>query len=442
MKKQKCPGRKAYPPADRAAEKEKNEVLKQKTYLGEILDFCTELGSRMIGSGANIERVSLAVETICHAYQLTDFSLFLLNSHMSLSARDKNGIYASRQKTVPSASIHLSRLKSLNRLSYRVAKEAPAPDRLSLLLEDAYARPPRSDLVTLLAQICAMDCLCLIFGGLWREIVCVTLITAMMHYIMVLLERPGFDRVVTITVTMWAAGAATVFLSFIGLCGNETVVLVTVCMLMIPGIPLVNAARNLMCGNEMNGILQMLKVTVEVVALSVGIFAAQRMFSRPMTAGIQALSPMTDPLLLILISFAASAAFGVVFRVDRHDLPLAGLGGALSRTALILLTSQIGHRLVYMILAALTASLYAEFLATKRRDPSTYFLYPSIIPLIPGDLFYYFIKGLILGEKEMILSNGVECLLALAGLSVGFVLSSIIAHYVRKVRFRRIKNTA
>ena len=33
-----------------------------------ILDFCKELGKQMIASGANIERVDLCVERICHAY--------------------------------------------------------------------------------------------------------------------------------------------------------------------------------------------------------------------------------------------------------------------------------------------------------------------------------------------------------------------------------------
>ena len=55
----------------------------------DILDFCVELSRRMIISGANLERVSLAVERICRTYQLTDTSLFLLSTHIILSARDE-----------------------------------------------------------------------------------------------------------------------------------------------------------------------------------------------------------------------------------------------------------------------------------------------------------------------------------------------------------------
>ncbi len=420
--------------------KEETLVQKEKTYLGEILDFCTDLGSRMIESGANIERVSLAIETVCRAYELTDVSLFLLNTHMSLGARDKNGVYASRQRTIPAVDIHLQRLKRLNRLSYQVASTPPPAGKLSAALEEAANCADRSDLIVLAAQAGAMMCLCFIFGGSVADAAAVALVTALMHWIMLVLSKPGLNRVVIIGVTMCAATAATVLLTDLGLGGSENVILTTVCMLVIPGIPLVNAARNLMSGNEMNGILQLLKVTVEVAALAAGIYAAQQMFGRGIES--ETVAAITDPIVLVLLSFAASVFFAVVFHVPPHDLVRAGMGGVISRIALLLLTPVIPYRVIYMALAALTASLYAEFLATRRRDPSTYFLYPSIIPLIPGDLFYYSVRGFITGDQAMLLTHGSACLLALAGMSVGFVVSSIIAHYVRRMRFRGMKKHA
>ena len=42
---------------------------------------------------------------------------------------------------------------------------------------------------------------------------------------------------------------------------------------------------------------------------------------------------------------------------------------------------------------------------------------------------------------ELFALNGTNCLLTLLGMSVGFVLSSTIAHYIRKTLFRRRKST-
>ena len=99
-----------------------------------VLEFCVELSRRMILSGANIERVQLAVERICSTYQFSEISLFLLSDSLSLSAMDQNGQYAARQCTIPPAGIHLDRLRSLNRLSYEVAHTKPAPRQLRQML--------------------------------------------------------------------------------------------------------------------------------------------------------------------------------------------------------------------------------------------------------------------------------------------------------------------
>ena len=127
-----------------------------------VLEFCVELSRRMIVSGANLERVQLAVDRICHAYGLTDVSLFLLSGNISLSAVDGEGLYASRQCTIPPAGIHLERLKKLNRLSYTVVSEKPEPQRLYRLLNEASQVKEYPDWAVLLAQAAALSCLCLI----------------------------------------------------------------------------------------------------------------------------------------------------------------------------------------------------------------------------------------------------------------------------------------
>ena len=145
---------------------------------------------------------------------------------------------------------------------------------------------------------------------------------------------------------------------------------------------------------------------------------------------------MVDSIILILVSFAASFGFGLVFRITGKDLFLAALGGALTRRVLILLQTCISERFVYVMLSALFASAYGELLANLTHDPSTYYIYPSMIPLIPGDLFYYCITGAIRANATLFSQNALSCLLTLLGMSVGFVLSSTIAHYIRKTLFR------
>ena len=82
--------------------------------IDEILNFCVNLSRQMIISGANIERVNLAVEVICKSYGLKDVSVFFLSNYISVGAYDEQKNYSSRQAAIPSSGINLERLKSLN----------------------------------------------------------------------------------------------------------------------------------------------------------------------------------------------------------------------------------------------------------------------------------------------------------------------------------------
>ena len=228
---------------------------------------------------------------------------------------------------------------------------------------------------------------------------------------------------------------------------NFYIVCITNAFFLIPGIPMVNCARNLLCGNEMNGAIDLLKVLLEVCSIVAGIAAAYAILGSLMGAPqIQEtfnlrneLDPWLSSFELIILTLLASAGFSIVFNIQLKDLPFAALGGVIVRVVYILFQLIIPYRFVYTLLAAFFAALYSEILAMVKKEPSTLNLYPAVVPLIPGDLFYYVALGLVWGNGELITQFGPDLVLTLVGISVGFVVCSTIVHYVRKFRFLRIK---
>ena len=400
-----------------------------------VLDFCVELSRRMIMSGANVERVNLAIERVLSPYELNDVSIFLLPTYVSVSAKDRSGYSAVRQASIPAGGINLTRLMSLNRLSYTVNEQSPSPDRLAGLLEKASDTKDYRDPVVLLGQICAMSCLALLFGGGMREIICAAVVTALAHYLLILLAIPGVDKILTNALLMWIITSAVFLLAAAGITNKQPVVIVTALMLVIPGIPLTNAVRSILCGNELSGGMQTMRVTVETMALATGIFLSMVMFSSADLLNTPVGGTITNPFVLILLAFGTSFFLGVVFRILLRDLWLAGLGGAITRIVLLILT-PLCARPVYAVAAAFVASIYAELLGKLQKKPSTYYTYPAIIPLIPGDLFFYTLIGINQKNSEMVRTNGFDCALTLVSMSVGFALSFAIAHYVRKAKIK------
>ena len=143
---------------------------------------------------------------------------------------------------------------------------------------------------------------------------------------------------------------------------------------------------------------------------------------------------MVEALKLIVLSFTASAGFGILFRIVGSDILLAGLGGGLTRAVFLLAMALVPHRGAFTLIAAMFAAFYAEYLAVRKKVPSTRFLYPAIIPLIPADLLYYVMRAVLTEDSAAFVSNGRNLAWGLTGLCVGFVAASTVVFYTRQYR--------
>ena len=412
-----------------------------------ILDFCKELGKQMIASGANIERVNLSIERICHAYGLHDVTCANLSSRISISAKDENKLYASRQTDVPPQTINLEKLKKLNNLAFDVCKNKPSEDTLYDLLH-AIKTNDFPWWMMMIGFIVAMMGLARIFCAGWSEILVVELNTLLLFGLSRALTKVHINKIITNFFSMFLCSLIAMGLYAAHFIDNFYIVVITNAFFLIPGIPMINCARNILCGNEMNGAIDLLKVLLEVCSIVAGVAAAYAILGSatgyPLIEESINLRNNLDPVLssfeLIFLTLMASAGFSIVFNIQLKDLPFAALGGVIVRIVYILFQLAFpSYRFVYTILAAFFAALYSEILAINKKEPSTLYLYPSIVPLIPGDLFYYTALGIIWGNGSLISQYGPDLALSLVGISVGFVLCSTVVHYIRKFKFLKIK---
>ncbi|MGN0266552.1 MAG: threonine/serine exporter ThrE family protein [Lachnospiraceae bacterium] len=236
-----------------------------------VLDFAVNLGDRMLDSGANLERVNTSIHRILHTYGFQEISLFSLSSILMVSACDLGGERAYRQLTVRGGSIHLERLKKLNQLVFTVCETKPEPSALhGLLLTNVHVHEYPT-VIIILGQMLAGCSLNFLFGGATGDAVCTGLIIFLLFWVQLYLDLEGLNRMAATVLISFFVGCAGILLTAFGP-GTDSSSIVTACTLMIiPGIPLVNAVRNLFCGNEMNGILQLMSVLLASLCLALGL---------------------------------------------------------------------------------------------------------------------------------------------------------------------------
>lgn len=238
-----------------------------------ILDFATKLGGRMLICGANLERVDDTMYRVCVSYELTDISIFSLSKLIMISAKTEEGDYASRQIDVSAMDIHLEKLNHLNQLSRTVCSTTPDPKTLRGMLDEAEAVDDYPPAVMVIGKMIALSSLCVLFGGTLKDVIASDLISLVLIWMINFLFAKNLSNVMVNMLTMIFAAVAAVFLTNIGLGDQYFIIIINCSMLLVPGIPLVNAARNLLCGNEMNGILEGIKALVETLAIALGLIA-------------------------------------------------------------------------------------------------------------------------------------------------------------------------
>lgn len=409
-----------------------------------ILDFTVKLSRDMIYSGANIERVQHTIDRITHTYGLHHVCMDVMSSKVNVAAKDAEGNYAQRQISVAPQAIDLARLQKLNALSYDVTDKLPDPKLLKGMLDNVQSQSfPKY--ITLLGFIIAMACLGRMFGGHVQELLIIELNTILLYGLSLAFSHVKINKIITNFISMFIVTLIGIFFVYIKFVNNFYTIIITNAFFLIPGIPMVNSVRNIICGNEMNGIIDLLKVVLEVVAIVSGIAAAFALFGEAVTSSLEESIYTNSGIAyyceLTFLSIFASFGFGIVFNIQHKDLIIAGLCGLVIRVVYIfaqLLFPE--QRIVYVVMAAFSAALFSQILAFKRKEPSTLYLYPSIVPLIPGDLFYYTCLGIIWSNVDLFSKNAIEVTISLVGISIGFVICSAIVDYVRKIKFKNIFN--
>ncbi len=153
-------------------------------------------------------------------------------------------------------------------------------------------------------------------------------------------------------------------------------------MILVPGVPLINAIDDLAHGHAGIGLARLATGTVTILAIGFGLFFAASLAgdALPVAAGGGRLPVPEDA----LVSGLAAIGYGLLFGVPPRALPacvICGIAGHGGRTAL----AVTGLDLAAATLAASAlVGLLATGLAERLSLPWTTFAFPGVVAMIPG----------------------------------------------------------
>lgn len=149
-------------------------------------------------------------------------------------------------------------------------------------------------------------------------------------------------------------------------------------------------------------------------------------------------------LVQIIMAGLGALGYSVLFNTRRDKLIFSVLGSMLCWSAYILASQISDNTFITNMIAAAVGTLYAEILARIKKAPTTCFLIPTVIPLVPGGGLFYTISAAINGNKQLFQSYLITTMETAFGISIGIMLMSLVGvKVIKKINntpFRRENN--
>lgn len=132
----------------------------------------------------------------------------------------------------------------------------------------------------------------------------------------------------------------------------------------------------------------------------------------------------------IFFGFLATAGFAFLFNVPIDAIVVSGLSGAVGWAGYLLVMKIYPSTVAATFIASLLIGIMGEIFAQRKKYPTTIFVIPGIIPLVPGAYSYKTVLAIIQGNNKQAFDLGLQ--------TIGIALA-IAAGLMFVISFARIK---
>lgn len=126
-----------------------------------------------------------------------------------------------------------------------------------------------------------------------------------------------------------------------------------------------------------------------------------------------------------LCAFVAVVAFAVLMLAPKKSIYVSAPVSALGYVLYDLIFLNSGQMYIGYFVATLTVALCGEIAARKMKMPSIVFIFPGIIPLVPGCGLYYTMLALIKNDFAGFQEQAVQTLLIALTIAFGVAITNI-----------------
>ena len=219
-----------------------------------------------VENGGEISRAEETVIRICKADGASDINAFIIPSLISVTAVfDSKEITTTRR--IYKNDLNLGRLEEINRISRQLCSDKSSDRKMN------YSYPL---LVSIICVLLSTGSFCIYFGGTVSDALFSGIAGLIITYIPY--NRNSFNIFSRTLIEAILSGIISFIPSLLGLNSHPDKIMIGTIMLLIPGMSIGSAIRDMMSGNLIAGILQLSEAIIVALAIALGFAVALLIF--------------------------------------------------------------------------------------------------------------------------------------------------------------------
>lgn len=123
----------------------------------------------------------------------------------------------------------------------------------------------------------------------------------------------------------------------------------------------------------------------------------------------------------VIASIVATYGFGIIFNVRGVKNLYGSFGAGIGWLVYSLLSEKGFTYFISYTAASSTITIYSEILSRRLKMPTVSFLYPSMIPLVPGGGIYYTMYYIVQNDITRSVEKGLETFIISGSIAIGIL---------------------
>ena len=235
-----------------------------------ILQGILDIGEEMIVCGAEVSRVEDSIFRMCESYGGDRINVFIITSNIQVTVEVPDGRILTHIRRLVRYDVNFDRLDYLNDLCRYVCAKNPDIDEIQRKLDAVLHRPEPSRILRFLGAVLVSGGFTVFFGGTWLDCsgaAAVGIIIMFMEQYLLSREK---NQIVYNFIISIVAGISALILVRLGLGDHSDKIMIGGIMLLIPGIAMTNAIRDMLIGDIASGLLRLVNSVLVAAAIACG----------------------------------------------------------------------------------------------------------------------------------------------------------------------------